>query len=101
MFETTAAEDEADLAAQLAALQGNDKQTAEAASAKSKTQPRRKPLPEHLRRLDHHHEPADTTCGCGQAMSRVGEDVSERLGVIPAEFFVHRHIRGKWACRCC
>lgn len=34
-------------------------------------------------------------------MVRVGEDVSERLDVVPAEFFVHRHIRGKWVCRCC
>ena len=34
-------------------------------------------------------------------MERVGEDVSERLDIIPAEFFVHRHVRGKWACRCC
>lgn len=31
----------------------------------------------------------------------VGEDVSERLEVVPAEFFVHRHIRGKWTSRCC
>ena len=30
-----------------------------------------------------------------------GQDVSERLDIIPAEFFVHRHIRGKWACKCC
>ncbi len=104
MFETTAAEDEADLAAQLAALQEQSKAESDAAAASGalpKTQPRRKPLPDHLRRVDHHHEPADTTCGCGQAMTRVGEDVSERLDVIPAEFFVHRHIRGKWACRCC
>ena len=104
MFETTAAEDEADLAAQLAALQGDGKPTDEASTAKAKTQPRRKPLPDHLRRVDHHHEPADTTCptpDCGAQMTRVGEDVSERLDVIPAEFFVHRHIRGKWACRCC
>ena len=84
MFETTAAEDEADLAAQLAALQGNSDSADQASadqppSVKPKTQPRRKPLPDHLRRVDHHHEPADTTCGCGQAMSRVGEDVSERL----------------------
>ena len=34
-------------------------------------------------------------------MVRVGEDVSERLDIVPAEFFVHRHIRGKWACKCC
>ncbi len=34
-------------------------------------------------------------------MVRVGEDVSEKLDIVPAEFFVHRHIYGKWACRCC
>lgn len=101
MFETTAAEDEANLAAHLAALQGEDTSADGAHSSRPKTQPRRKPLPDHLRRVDHHHEPRDTTCVCGQPMSRVGEDVSERLDVIPAEFFVHRHIRGKWACRCC
>jgi len=38
---------------------------------------------------------------CGQPMVRIGEDVSERLDVVPAEFFVHRHIRGKWVCKCC
>jgi transposase len=100
MFETTAAEDEADLAAQLAALQGEAKDGAPP-PPQTKQTPRRKPLPDHLRRVEHHHEPADTTCDCGQPMTRVGEDVSERLDVIPAEFFVHRHVRGKWACRCC
>jgi transposase len=34
-------------------------------------------------------------------MQRVGEDVSEKLDIVPARFFVHRHIYGKWACRCC
>ena len=34
-------------------------------------------------------------------MVRIGEDVSERLDIVPAEFFAHRHIRGKWACKCC
>ena len=34
-------------------------------------------------------------------MQRIGEDVSEKLDIIPAKFFVHRHIYGKWACRCC
>ncbi len=34
-------------------------------------------------------------------MMRIGEDVSERLDIVPAEFFVHRHIYGKWACCCC
>ncbi|MBS0449570.1 MAG: IS66 family transposase, partial [Proteobacteria bacterium] len=52
----------------------------------------------------HRHEPERTDClepGCGRPMRRIGEDVSERLDIVPAEFFVHRHIYGKWACRCC
>ncbi len=98
MFEDTAAEDEADLQAQLLTLQG---EPAPGDARKPPRQPRRQKLPEHLRRIEHRHEPADTICECGAPMQRVGEDVSERLDVIPAEFIVHRHVRGKWACRCC
>jgi transposase len=39
--------------------------------------PKRTPLPERLPRRDVHHEPEDTTCGCGQALKRIGEDVTE------------------------
>lgn len=99
MFEDTAAEDEADLQAQLLALQGEC--VPAPAAQKTARAPRRQKLPEHLRRIEHRHEPADTTCGCGRPMQRVGEDVSERLDIVPAEFIVHRHVRGKWACRCC
>lgn len=103
MFEDTLAEDEADLEAQLSALQG-DADPANKPQADAKRKPRREKLPERLRRVEHHHEPESTSCPtpeCGQAMVRIGEDVSERLDIVPAEFFVHRHIRGKWACRCC
>jgi len=103
MFQDTLLEDEADLEAQLAALQAELPKTAAKPKAPPR-RPRRQALPDHLRRVEHHHEPQDTTCttaGCGQAMTRVGEDVSERLDIVPAEFFAHRHIYGKWACRCC
>lgn len=102
MFEDTLAEDEADLQAQLQTLQG-DGAPAEVPTP-AKRQPRREKLPEHLRRVEHRHEPENTTCptpACGQPMVRIGEDVSERLDIVPAEFFVHRHIRGKWVCKCC
>jgi transposase len=100
LFEETLVEDQADLEAQLRALQGDAARGASPAGD-DKRKPRRQALPEHLRRVEHRHEPASTMCECGQPMVRVGEDVSERLDVVPAEFFVHRHIRGKWACRCC
>jgi transposase len=103
MFEETLAEDEASLQAQLQQLQAELPVQLEA-HTENRRKPRRQALPEHLRRVVHHHEPEDTTCptpGCGQAMVRVGEDVSEKLDIVPAEFFVHRHVHGKWACKCC
>ncbi len=103
MFQDTILEDEADLEAQLAALRAAlPKETAKPKAPARR--PRRQALPDHLRRVEHHHEPEDTTCttaDCGQPMTRVGEDISERLDIVPAEFFVHRHIYGKWTCRCC
>lgn len=69
-----------------------------------KKTPKRTPLPPHLPRHDVPHEPADTTChtpGCGQPLQRFGEDVAERLDYQPGVFSVERHVRGKWACRCC
>jgi transposase len=101
LFEETLAADQADLEAQLAALKTAAKVTCNTADPDTRSKPKRRALPEHLKRVDHHHEPEDTTCGCGQAMVRIGEDVSERLDIIPAQFFAHRHIRGKWACKCC
>ena len=104
LFEETLAEDEASLRAHLEKLRS---EAASAVDAKPKApprQPRRQALPEHLRRVEHRHEPESTDCPepeCGRPMTRIGEDTSERLDIVPAEFFVHRHIYGKWACRCC
>lgn len=70
-------------------------------SAGEKQQPKRAPLPPHLPRREFRHEPDNTTCGCGQAMQRIGEDVAEKLGYQPGVFTVERHVRGKWVCRCC
>jgi transposase len=58
-------------------------------------------LPAHLARREIHHEPDNTTCGCGQAMKRMGQDVAEKLDYQPGVFTVERHIRGKWVCSCC
>jgi len=62
----------------------------------------RQPLPDHLPRIEHRHEPEACTCGqCGKALIKMGEDVTEQLDVEPARFFVHRHIRPQYACRLC
>jgi len=102
LFEETMTEDEASLQALLEQLQGKTPQGE--ASNDQRRRPKRQALPAHLRRVEHRHEPEDTMCptaGCGRQMVRVGEDVSEKLDIVPAQFFVHRHVHGKWACKCC
>ena len=71
------------------------------ATAPTKRQAVRQALPASLPRIDRHHEIEQTHCACGQAFKRIGEEVSEQLDCVPAQFFVLRHIRGKYACVCC
>jgi transposase len=72
------------------------------ATRKPRARPGRQPLPEHLPRIEHRHEPESCTCGtCGAGLVKIGEDISEQLDVEPSNFFVHRHIRPQYACRAC
>ena len=59
-------------------------------------------LPAHLPRIEIVLEPEDTACPCCHgAMAVIGEDKSERLDVIPAQFRVLVTRRPKLACRSC
>jgi transposase len=69
--------------------------------AEEKSQPVRRPLPEHLPRERVVHEPACTCPDCGTQMRKIGEDVSEVLDYVPARFRVIRHVRPKLACPAC
>ncbi|MGC8732058.1 MAG: IS66 family transposase [Halothiobacillaceae bacterium] len=59
-------------------------------------------LPEHLPRIERIIEPESTLCpcGCGE-MAKIGEDVSERLDIVPAQLRVLVTRRPKYACRRC
>ncbi|HKJ63929.1 MAG TPA: IS66 family transposase [Desulfopila sp.] len=63
----------------------------------------RRPLPEELPRVEKIHDinEENKVCGCGCQLSRIGEEVSEQLDVIPARVQVIRHIRPKYACKSC
>lgn len=78
-----------------------DELTAPRATPTAKRQAVRQALPAKLPRIDHHHEIEATHCKCGQPFKRIGQEVSEQLDCVPAQFFVLRHIRGKYACACC
>ena len=66
-----------------------------------KATPKRQPLPANLPRVEVRHKLQNTVCGCGCALKRIGEDVSEKLDYTPGVFHVERHIRGKWVCAQC
>ncbi len=58
-------------------------------------------LPKHLPRVEEVIEPEDTQCSCGAERHIIGEDTSERLDIIPAQFRVIVTRRPKYACRSC
>lgn len=75
---------------------------AERASHAAKRRINRGSLPAHLPRLEMVVDIDDHACPCCQgALHRIGEDVSERLDIVPAQFRVLVVRRPKYACRAC
>lgn len=80
---------------------------ADAATAKPKAT--RRPLPEHLPRIEIVHTPAivnDPACACPSCGTagkwrKVDEDVREVLEYVPGRFEVIRHVRPAFSCRTC
>jgi transposase len=75
----------------------------EAASAQPpRRKPARRPLPEHLPRETQTHAPEQSACPeCGGTLRKLGEDVSEMLEFVPAQFKVIRIVRPKLSCSRC
>ena len=65
--------------------------------------PVRTQLPDNLPTIDVVHDIPEEQkrCGCGGELTRIGEEVSKKLDIIPAKFRVIRHIRPKYACGRC
>src|SRR6476660_2776383 len=91
---SSATEDE--LAAEMAAAK-----TTKVASFTRK-RPSRRPLPEHRPR-EPVIVPGPVACACcgGARLSRLGEDITETLEVIPKSWKVIQHVREKFSCRDC
>jgi transposase len=91
---------------ELSAAVGEDETRGAAAGVQVQGFTRRKAtrrnFPEHLprRRIVH---PAPTACPCcgGTKLSKIGEDVTETLDVVPRQWFVTEHVREKFSCRSC
>src|SRR5216684_383042 len=62
----------------------------------------RRNFPAHLpRRRIVHPAPACCPCCGGTKLSKIGEDVTETLDVVPRQMFVTEHVREKFSCRSC
>jgi len=64
----------------------------------------RQPIPANLprRRVVHDLPEAEKSCSCcGNPKTMIGEDVSEKLEIVPAQFTVTQHVRPRYACNCC
>jgi transposase len=91
---------------ELAAAAGEDAAKAEAARVHvpgfTRRQARRRNFPDHLpRRRIVHPAPAACPCCGGTKLSKIGEDVTETLDVVPRQWFVTEHVREKFSCRAC
>ena len=80
----------------------SDEQTVEV-RAHRRRKSGRKPLPPEIPRVETIHDISDEEkqCACGQPMVRIGEEICEKLEVIPARIRVRRHVRPKYACHAC
>jgi transposase len=62
----------------------------------------RRNFPDDLpRRRIVHPMPATCPCCGGDKLSKIGEDVTETLDVVPRQWFVTEHVREKFSCRSC
>ena len=76
-------------------------ETAPAEHVEPKGKPKRKPLPDHLDRIEQVLSAGEDCPECGGDLSKLGEDVTEELEYIPGRFVVNKFIRPRMACRRC
>ena len=70
--------------------------------SKKPTQPRRQKrivIPDNLDIHTIIHEPPSITCECGCQMTQMGQDVQDKLGFVPKQFYRERHVYPKYTCR--
>src|ERR1700694_5759766 len=80
----------------------DNKDPAAARTRGDKRRTNRGALPAHLPHVDVTIAPEDTNCPCCRApMHVIGEETSQRLDVVPAQFRVIVTHRPKYACRAC
>ena len=72
-------------------------------SSHTKKKAGRKKLDESIPREEIIHDISveDKKCACGSELVKIGEEISEKLNVIPEQIYVEKHIYPKYGCRNC
>ena len=78
----------------------NDSNQTDTPKAKIK-RGRRIVIPDNLEVRTVIHKPKSITCDCGCQMQQIGEDIQDKLGFIPKQFYRERHIYPKYTCKDC
>ncbi|EEI9430729.1 IS66 family transposase [Salmonella enterica subsp. diarizonae] len=93
---------DADIAALTANLEKLLPQSPEENEKAPRSRPVRKPLPDHLPRVEKIIRPDTDHCPeCDEPLHHIRDAVSEKLEYIPAHFVVNRYIRPQYSCPCC
>jgi transposase len=71
------------------------------APTQEKRKPKRRPLPDHLRRNETVLGIGEDCTACGDTLRQLGEDVTEELEYVPGRFIVNRIVRPRMVCSCC
>lgn len=94
--------EDAEQAESIEAAEAENDAPDERAARAQKRRTNRGSLPAHLPRIETIVDLEDKTCPCCQGqLHRIGEDISERLDILPAQFRVLVTRRPKYACRSC
>jgi len=82
--------------------ESNAANAAERSNRSAKRRVNRGSLPAHLPRVEMMVDIEDRSCPCcGKPLHRIGEDIGERLDIVPAQFRVLVVRRPKYGCRAC
>jgi len=68
----------------------------------SRKKPKRRPIPDHVPRMEVELTTGDDDCAqCGGKLRRLGKDVTEELEYVPGRFIANRIVRPRFACSGC
>ena len=97
--------DEAEMVSSTAGAGSDEDEEDEVSHVEAHTRKKRgrRPIPAEYPRVEVVHDipEEEKVCPCGCRLSRIGEEVSEKLDIVPQKIQVIRTIRPKYACRAC